>query len=360
MLKGGKNMNCKETQELISAYIDHECSVQEQMLFEKHILTCEECKVEYEMIQSLVNQLGKVEEVEIPENFHQDLMNKLEMMMPSQKSIWKKINYRSSVIAAALLILVTLAIFGTSTLFDFSMKKSATMDAPMELKMDSKVATDSTAPEASESEKVASEVAEESSLADGKSFEVSDSSIAESEDSELSDMITNEQSLEANEQPLEVQDETTVTNEVSTGTKEESTGTNEDSTESNEQLSIASEQPAVAGEQPTTESQVPTAEIEQPKDSSVQVEFSEAADGDIQVTYQPSNDLDPSYKLVLDEQEKMKSGTIIEDESEYGASEVKKRESVKKIILNPIVIGILFVSLAIILLRIFGIKKKKE
>lgn len=70
-------MKCERIRQLMSAYIDNEMNEVDKIKFEKHIATCPQCKEEYELLKDIVNECSDVNEVELPENFREELHNML-------------------------------------------------------------------------------------------------------------------------------------------------------------------------------------------------------------------------------------------------------------------------------------------
>lgn len=70
-------MKCERIKELMSAYIDNEINEVDKAKFEKHIAQCPECKEEYELLLAVVNECSEIDEVELPEEFREELHNKL-------------------------------------------------------------------------------------------------------------------------------------------------------------------------------------------------------------------------------------------------------------------------------------------
>ncbi|WP_157950038.1 anti-sigma factor family protein [Vallitalea okinawensis] len=70
-------MNCNEIRDLISLYIDDELNTTEQIQFEEHIASCEACKYELEMLKEIVGTLNETEITPLPNDFHEDLMEKI-------------------------------------------------------------------------------------------------------------------------------------------------------------------------------------------------------------------------------------------------------------------------------------------
>jgi hypothetical protein len=77
-MKGGIKMkNCNEFKEDISSYIDKMLDEVSRVEFEKHIESCEDCGNEFHEISLLTDVCVNMIEVELPDNFKQDLHEKL-------------------------------------------------------------------------------------------------------------------------------------------------------------------------------------------------------------------------------------------------------------------------------------------
>lgn len=70
-------MKCERIRQLMSAYIDNEMNEVDKIKFERHIAQCTQCKEEYELLTDIVDECSDVNEVELPENFREELHNKL-------------------------------------------------------------------------------------------------------------------------------------------------------------------------------------------------------------------------------------------------------------------------------------------
>ena len=90
-------MKCEKYLDMMSLYIDNRLEAQELEDFEEHIINCSSCQEELNILKEIVNDINELEELELPERFHQELMSKIQTK-PSQR--WKII----SAIAAAFLI----------------------------------------------------------------------------------------------------------------------------------------------------------------------------------------------------------------------------------------------------------------
>lgn len=105
-------MNCKDIQELLSLYLDHELTEQEATEVKNHLKKCSDCRATLELYQLLKDKCDVLkEEREVPKQFHTDLMNKIETLeMPKKKTSFS-LNHRVySAIAAVFAIVFILSI----------------------------------------------------------------------------------------------------------------------------------------------------------------------------------------------------------------------------------------------------------
>lgn len=70
-------MKCERIREIMSAYIDNEINEVDKAKFEKHLAQCPQCKEEYQLLLDVVNECSEIDEVELPEDFREELHNKL-------------------------------------------------------------------------------------------------------------------------------------------------------------------------------------------------------------------------------------------------------------------------------------------
>jgi len=69
--------NCHKYQELMSLYLDNMLSAKEKEEFEKHMESCEECKLELLGLKELMSELNSLPELDLPDGFHQRAMAKI-------------------------------------------------------------------------------------------------------------------------------------------------------------------------------------------------------------------------------------------------------------------------------------------
>ena len=84
---------CNEYEVLIQKAIDHEISEAEEAKLVAHLDVCDTCKENYEALKQLKAYLGQMEEVEIPSQFHEELMSKIrreaDLALAEEKSLQK-------------------------------------------------------------------------------------------------------------------------------------------------------------------------------------------------------------------------------------------------------------------------------
>lgn len=71
-------MECENCKELLWVYINNDISDKNIIKdIEEHLKVCNDCNEELNIITKITNSLNKLEQEELPSNFHNDLMNKL-------------------------------------------------------------------------------------------------------------------------------------------------------------------------------------------------------------------------------------------------------------------------------------------
>lgn len=103
-------ITCKQAKEMITLYIDNDLSKDELSDFEKHLQSCEQCKEEVDFLQSIIAECNAIEQQPLPDNFRQQLHQKLiqtQQDMKSGKPPWY-LNWRmySGLAAGIILVIV--------------------------------------------------------------------------------------------------------------------------------------------------------------------------------------------------------------------------------------------------------------
>lgn len=70
-------MKCEQYLEQLSPYVDNQLSSSEKGQLEAHLATCKKCAQELEALKKMINLCDQIEEPELPENFHQSLMERI-------------------------------------------------------------------------------------------------------------------------------------------------------------------------------------------------------------------------------------------------------------------------------------------
>lgn len=85
-------MKCNECIEILSAYLDGQLSEEEVKVVEAHLAECKLCQKTLNHLKLIISGLHNSEEVEVPEPFHQDLMERLknESLQTKQQIHMKK------------------------------------------------------------------------------------------------------------------------------------------------------------------------------------------------------------------------------------------------------------------------------
>ncbi|MGE5329421.1 MAG: protease complex subunit PrcB family protein [Deltaproteobacteria bacterium] len=97
---------CKFSEKLYM-YIENQTDEQQKIKLFEHIQSCHSCKEEYEILNSIQNELEGFEEVQLPEGYHQKLHMKLvKASIGTSKEEKKNFIYKFLPAAAALLVLV--------------------------------------------------------------------------------------------------------------------------------------------------------------------------------------------------------------------------------------------------------------
>ena len=120
-------MNCDEYKEKLSLYIDGMLSEEEEKAVVAHLDLCETCHEAYEILTGMISLLKTSEEVELPKDFHENLMRRIkqEQKVTSIKAKRFKWEYPAGLVAS---LLVGFMVFGGHFTGN---KSSATSEAPM-------------------------------------------------------------------------------------------------------------------------------------------------------------------------------------------------------------------------------------
>jgi len=103
-------VDCEKIIELISFYIDESISDNDKSIVEEHIKSCQSCQNYFNELKSIINQVNNIEDVELPENFHSELMGRVKNSLSKENNVidlskfnWKKISSIAAVFFVAFL-----------------------------------------------------------------------------------------------------------------------------------------------------------------------------------------------------------------------------------------------------------------
>ena len=113
-------LGCEKTTELIPLFMENELSDEERGQLEEHLLSCESCRVTCDSIQDLMDTIHLIEDEELPEGFHNEVMSKLNELAPRTDTFrkFKPIALTAACIAAVFIAVSVLAV-GISSLVGF-------------------------------------------------------------------------------------------------------------------------------------------------------------------------------------------------------------------------------------------------
>jgi len=99
-------MDCEKYYELISLYIDDMLSASQLKELEDHIKECKQCKEEIAILQTISNDMVDLEQVDLPDDFHKELMEKIKenstsslKSLPTNKKWYFNMKFASAVAA---------------------------------------------------------------------------------------------------------------------------------------------------------------------------------------------------------------------------------------------------------------------
>lgn len=124
-------MECNRAGEMMSLAIDRMLSNEEVKELQEHLDMCDLCREEYELFQSIQSALKSEEAASLPENFHNELMHRIENetieeevakaskdennVVPLAKPFYKRLNFRQFNLAAAAVLILIIGIFGINS-----------------------------------------------------------------------------------------------------------------------------------------------------------------------------------------------------------------------------------------------------
>lgn len=119
-------MDCEVVRNLMSSYIDKDINEIDRIEFEKHLEICPDCMEEYNLLLATVTYCNQLEEIELPETFHQDLMCKIKELDSSKpKKSFLKRNWSWAAGVAAVFVVAVIGISSLTGLPGLNTKDNA-------------------------------------------------------------------------------------------------------------------------------------------------------------------------------------------------------------------------------------------
>ncbi|MBN2259568.1 MAG: DUF4349 domain-containing protein [Clostridiales bacterium] len=97
-------MKCEDIKKNLDLYIDHEILSKEEIeAIDAHLAECDDCRLEYDEMKKMIDELSRLSEVELPKDFHDNLMNEIRKSNKINETFFKK-HYKWAVGTAAVLL----------------------------------------------------------------------------------------------------------------------------------------------------------------------------------------------------------------------------------------------------------------
>jgi anti-sigma factor RsiW len=108
-------MNCKKIRKLLSSYIDKEIDAKSGIEIEKHLLACDNCKNEYDILMNTKELLYSLTSVDLPSDFYENIQKEVSKRAKTLTSVeflldWFKVR-KKEVLVVGLALLLFFAIF---------------------------------------------------------------------------------------------------------------------------------------------------------------------------------------------------------------------------------------------------------
>jgi len=68
-------MTCRQMVELVTHYLEGRLPAAERERFERHLAVCDGCQAYVEQMRAMVDELGRLPEVRVPEALERDLLD---------------------------------------------------------------------------------------------------------------------------------------------------------------------------------------------------------------------------------------------------------------------------------------------
>lgn len=103
-------MDCNRTSELLSEYIDGILDAETEAKVEKHIEVCQRCREEYQLLMSIIDECHQIDEIDLPDDFHRKLHDRLVEDSKDQKRIKANGGWRRYYTAAAAVLVLVISL----------------------------------------------------------------------------------------------------------------------------------------------------------------------------------------------------------------------------------------------------------
>ncbi|WP_317856187.1 zf-HC2 domain-containing protein [Chakrabartyella piscis] len=130
-------MNCDTCKELMWFYLEETVTSEEKTAMADHIAHCEGCQRELEAIKQMKNMLGTLPEVDVPDDFHETLMEKFNQEAKKETKVISfaehkkdKFKWRNMGLVAAAVCLVVVG-STTGNFFNMGSDSASSSSAPM-------------------------------------------------------------------------------------------------------------------------------------------------------------------------------------------------------------------------------------
>jgi hypothetical protein len=115
-------MDCTTIQDKLSQYIDNSCNQEDNKLIQEHLERCSNCKEEYILLKSIVDEVNDIEEVDLPIDFHKNLMIKLENEVEKErptKKLFSNVKMIYTSVAAAFILILVFSVVNNQTINNY-------------------------------------------------------------------------------------------------------------------------------------------------------------------------------------------------------------------------------------------------
>lgn len=103
-------MKCHECIEQLSSYIDNRLTPEEEKEVEMHLETCPSCTEELAILETVLQQLNKLQDVEVPQTLHNDIMKRIEIESKSKKNVFYLNSWMKYAVSSAAVLLIVVIV----------------------------------------------------------------------------------------------------------------------------------------------------------------------------------------------------------------------------------------------------------